>query len=139
MKERPDLIARGLCTMGYRLVPTKIQLPATIRAGEPFHFVSEWTNRAVGRAMRDYTLRLTLTDATGHVIATTDAGPTGCDRWIQGQTYPLTQDVTFRDVRPGQYDLRLSLIDPRTNRPIALSLKDGDAEKRYQVTTITIP
>jgi hypothetical protein len=138
MKERPDLIARGLRTMGYRFVPTKIQLPTTLHAGQPFRLTTEWTNRAVGRAMCGYTLRLTLTDAAGKLISTTDAGPTGCDKWIKGQTYPLAHDVTFRDVPPGQYDLRLSLVDPRTNQPIALPLKDGDAEKRYKITPVGI-
>jgi hypothetical protein len=139
MKERPDLIARGLRTMGYRLVPTKIQLPTTIHSGESFRLTTEWTNRAVGRAMRDFTLRLTLTDAAGKPIATADAGPTGSDQWIKGQTYPLSHDVTFRNVPPGRYDLRLSLIDPRTNQPIALPLAEGDAEQRYKLTTIQIP
>ncbi|HEY7117165.1 MAG TPA: hypothetical protein VH475_11285 [Tepidisphaeraceae bacterium] len=138
MKERPDLIDRGLRTMGYRLVPTKIQYPARIRANVPFTFKSEWTNRAVGRAVRNYTLRLMLTTPDGKPIATADAGPTGCDKWIKRQSYPLSHSVTFRDVPPGAYDLCLSLIDPRTNQPIALPLAGAVASSTYKLGAIAV-
>jgi hypothetical protein len=127
MKERADLIDRGLRTMGYRLFPTKIQCPATIRAGEALRLDSQWVNRGVGRAVCDYPVRLSLTDLTGKAVATADAGGSGCDRWVRGETYPLAKDVPFpRDVPPGVYDLFLSLVDFRTGAPIALPIKSDD-------------
>jgi hypothetical protein len=138
MKERPDLIDHGLLNMGYRLVPIKVQYPATIQANVSFRLVSQWVNRAVGRAMRDYNLRLTLTDADGQSISIADAGPTGCDQWIKGQAYPLGSDVTFRNIVAGQYALRLSLIDPESNAPIALPLADGDGKGGYKVGALTV-
>jgi hypothetical protein len=138
MKERPDLIDHGLRTMGYRLVPTKIQHPPTLRLGQPFPLKSEWANRAVGRAMRDYALRLTLTDDAGNTVAATDAGPTGCDRWIKGETYALTHNPAFADVPPGRYRLRFGLIDPKTSRPIALPLAGVDASKTHPAGTVDV-
>lgn len=138
MTERADLIDRGLLNMGYRLVPTKVQYPPTLRANQPFRLTSEWTNRAVGRALRDYTLRLTLTDNEGETIATTDAGPTACHQWIRGRTYPLTHEPTFSTVPVGNYPLRLSLIDPKTNSPIALPLVGGDDDKTYPIGHINV-
>ncbi|MDB5322160.1 MAG: hypothetical protein JWN40_3791 [Phycisphaerales bacterium] len=138
MKERQDLIELGLRTMGYRLVPTRVQYPPSARAGVAFRVESDWLNRAVGRAMRDFTLRFSLTDEAGKTIATADANKTGCDRWIKGQTYPLAKDVTFQNVQPGRYTLRLCLVDPKTDQPIALPLADGDDHHTYAVGPFTI-
>jgi len=138
MKERPDLIETGLRTMGYRLLPTQIQYPPTVRAGQQFQLDSTWTNQAVGRAIANYHLALTLTDATGKPLATTDTGATGCDQFLAGKTYPLTSKATFIKTPPGQYLLRLSLIDPRTKNPIALPLKDSDNRTTYPIGPITI-
>ena len=138
MKERPDLIDRGLRTMGYRLLPTKIQCPAMIRAGEAFRLDSQWANRGVGRAVSDYTLRLSLINAAGKTVATADAGGSGCDRRIRGETYPLAREVAFaRDVPPGVYDLTLSLVDPRTGALIALPIKSDD-HRACRIGRITV-
>ena len=133
MAERSDLIARGLRTMGYRLVPTRVQFPAEIHTGQPFEFASEWVNRGVGRPMRDYTLRLTLLTAEGTIAATADLGPTGCHQWVKDKTYPLKQSAKFTDLPPGNYALHLSLIDPKDGTPIALPLTQGDDAKRYKL------
>jgi hypothetical protein len=138
MKERPDLIDHGLRTMGYRLLPTQIQYPPTVRAGQEFQLDSTWTNRAVGRAIANYHLTLTLTDTTGHPLATTDTGPTACNHFLTGKNYPLTSKATFPNVAPGHYLLRLALIDPRTHHPIALPLKDADNRTTYPIGPITI-
>jgi hypothetical protein len=138
MKERPDLIELGLRTMGYRLTPTQVQYPPTIRPGVKFQVDSDWTNRAVGRAMRDYSLRFALVDATGKIVASAAAGPTGCDRWIKGQTYPLASNVNFPEIAPGPYELRISMIDPKTNQPIALPLTDADDRRTYKIGPLTV-
>jgi hypothetical protein len=138
MNERADLIDLGLRTMGYRLVPTKVQYPAHVRSGQSFRFASDWTNRAVGRAMRDYTLRLSLADAQGQPVTTIDAGGTGCNRWVKGQAYAVRHRATFRDVPSGRYTLRLSLIDPKTRTPIALPLEDGDGNKTYPLGAVDV-
>jgi hypothetical protein len=79
VKEQPELFARGLCEMGYRLVPMKVMFPDTIRAGEAFDVEMTWVNRAVGRAMRDFHLRLRLDDAV------CDAGALPTSQWIRGE------------------------------------------------------
>jgi hypothetical protein len=88
--------------------------------------------------MRDYILRLTLTNADDKPIAATDAGPTGCDKWIKSKTYPLTHNPTFREIAPGRYRLRLSLVDPRTSMPIALPLEPANADYAYPIGSIEV-
>jgi hypothetical protein len=124
--------------MGYRLLPTKVQYPPTVRAGEQFVIDSHWTNRAVGRAVANYHLKLILTDPTGKPVTTADAGATACDQWRLGKDYPLSSKATFTNVPPGAYALRISLIDPRTNQPIGLPLAEGDVQKSYPIGPITV-
>ena len=48
-KERPDLVAHGLRTMGYRLVPSQVRYSAAVRSGEPLAIAMKWSNEGVGR------------------------------------------------------------------------------------------
>lgn len=126
LRERPDLIAHGLRHMGYRLVPTKVVYPRTIAGGPRFRIETTWVNRGVGRAMRDYRLHLSLTDASGKIAATCDTGPLPTSKWIKGKEYATAAGVTFPDTPAGVYQLRFRLTDPDTGRPISLPLGGAD-------------
>jgi hypothetical protein len=130
VREQPKLLARGLESMGYRLLPTRVSYPPVIRAGETFTIQTTWINQAVGRAMRDFHLRLSVGDAA------CDAGPTGAHKWIKGKTLDLTSTVKFDNIVAGQYVLRLGLFDD-DERPIALPLCDGDG-RIYPIGPITV-
>ena len=119
VREQPELFARGLREMGYRLVPTKVSYPKSVAPGETFRIEMSWENRGVGRAMRDYQLRIVV--GTEQI----DAGPVQTSRWIKGQTYDLTKDLKFPELAPGSYPLHIGLIDPATGQPVAIPLKDG--------------
>ena len=132
-RERPDLVALGLRTMGYRLVPLSIRYPATIPAGQPFHLEMDWVNRGVGRALCDDVLRLILVDAAGKTLSSCDAGPLETSHWVRDQVYRVEREATFREVPSGASELRLALVDPRTGKPIALPLAGGTALGGYPI------
>ncbi len=136
LKEQPALIEHGLRTMGYRLVPTRITYPADVRAGERLDIDSEWTNRGVGRAMRNFRLRFTLTNAAGKVVATADAGDLGSSQWIKGATNKQSNHVTFPTVPCGAYRLCLSVLDPNDEKSIHLPLHDRRDEGSYDIGSI---
>jgi hypothetical protein len=139
LHERKDLIEHGLRTMGYRLVPTKLTYPTEIVSGEKFEIGGEWVNRAVGRAMRDFTLRLTLENADGKVIATADAGPLETSTWVKGKSYDFRNTATFKDVATaGTYNLCLALVDPKGGAAIGLPLTDADGRGGYRVGKVTV-
>ena len=119
IREQPALLNRGLREMGYRLTPTKLIYPATIAPGESFKIEMTWENRGVGRALRDYHLRIIIGKQQ------IDAGPIETSRWIKGQTYSATKELKLPDFARGSYPLHIGLIDPSTGKPIALPLKDG--------------
>jgi hypothetical protein len=120
MKDQPELFAEGLRNMGYRLVPISVSFPQLIRAGEAFDVETTWVNRGVGRAMRDYHLRLLL----GESICDAGALPTG--KWVKGKSYVSTSHASFHSISPGKYPLRIELYDLETKRVIAMPLKSNE-------------
>jgi hypothetical protein len=119
VREQPELFNRALREMGYRLVPTRVTYPSSITAGESFTIEMTWQNRAVGRAMRDYNLRIIIGDKQ------IDAGAMETSRWIKGSDYPIVKEIKLSDLEQGAYPLHIALIDPATGKPIALPVKDG--------------
>lgn len=125
-REQPALVARGLREMGYRLVPTRVTLPRKIKPREPFGIKMTWTNRAAGRAMRDYHLRVIARDET------IDAGPLETSRWIKGQIYEVSKEISLAtDIEPSA--IRIALIDPATAQPIALPLHNRHPDGSYPI------
>jgi hypothetical protein len=127
MRGQPELFKRGLREMGYRLVPTEVRYPREVRAGETFKLNMTWQNRGVGRAMRDFQLRV--------IVGRTpiDAGTLETSKWIKGRTYEVGISVVLPKLEPGQYPLDIAVIDPRMGRPVALPLRDG------AIGTIIVP
>lgn len=136
-RERPDLVARGLREMGYRLVPTRISWPARVRAGRPFTLESTWVNRGTGRALADYTLELLLKDGKGETLFRQEAGPLGTSRWVREKSYTATHEIPGPALPRGTYSVHVSMIDPRTGFPVALPLA-GEAEGSYRVGAMRV-
>lgn len=132
-RERPDLVALGLWTMGYRLVPLSVRYPAEVAAGRPFRLEMRWVNRGVGRALRDYGLRLIVADAKGTKLASCDAGTLETSRWVRDEVYRVTREAMLPECQSDAAELRLALTDPETGRTIALPLAGGSPELGYPI------
>lgn len=124
MLERPDLVARGLRRMGYRLVPLEVTAPKVLRAGASFTLDMTWINRGAGRALRDYALRLRLADEQGRVLAEADTGPLPTSRWLEGDRQHVSATATFPRIAGTATGARLliALHYTTTGRVIALPL-----------------
>lgn len=134
MQERPDLVARGLRGMGYRLVPVQVSYPSVLQAGEPCRLDMTWVNRAAGRALRDYHVLVRLVNDQGATMALADAGTAPTSRWLQGETNACSVSVTF-----GRFDsaetrarMQVGLRDAGSGRmiglPVAHRTADGFAD-----------
>ncbi len=137
-RQRPDLIARGLRQMGYRLVPTRAQYPNQITNGVAFEIRFDWVNRGVGRALRDYQIEFLLTYPAGAKAAASTPDTLGTSQWLQGTTYPAAHQVTFQNLPPGEYQLAFTLRDPATQRAIALPLPGSGEAGRYEIGRIVL-
>lgn len=140
MLERPDLVAHGLKNMGYRLVPLKVAFPKTIQAGQPFPLAMEWINRAAGRALRDYTLRVRLVREDGHeILATVDAGTLPTSRWLQGDRQTVRADALFPKIPGhGEVVVQIALHDPVSGRAIHLPLSHRTRDAFCPLGTLAV-
>jgi hypothetical protein len=137
LREQPELFARGLRNMGYRLVPLKLTYQGAVAPGQPLRIEMSWANRGVGRAMRDFVLELRLGSGDDDRGASLLAGPLPTSKWIKGQTYDVVADPKLPGIKRGEYTLSISLFDPATKVRIALPLADG-ADAWYPVGKITV-
>ncbi|HEX8916775.1 MAG TPA: DUF4832 domain-containing protein [Humisphaera sp.] len=138
LRERRDLVDDGLRRMGYRLVSTAVTHPRRCRAGGTLRVATQWVNRGVGRALRDYTLRASLADAAGKVVASADVGTMGTAGWVAGRTYDVAGEFAVPLLAAGEYELRLSVVDPGTKRTIRLPLAGGTNDGSYAVGRLTV-
>lgn len=134
--ERPDLITHGLRTMGYRLFPARVDYPSTIESGAPWLLEMEWLNRGVGKAARKFNLHVALSDASGEIAATGDAGSLDADRWLNGPTYRVSREVKLKGAKVGRYELRIALIDPQTGAPLGLPLAGDHPGGFYRIGAV---
>jgi hypothetical protein len=137
IKERADLIKSAVNRMGYRLVPTRIEYPTELKSGRPLHFEIRWVNRGVGRALRDYDLRLCLIDSGGRVTAKTAGGTITTSRWVAGEEYPTQINATFANVPIGKYRFAIGLYDSKSKRAIELPIAQRAADGLYRIGSIT--
>lgn len=123
MQEEGELVALGLREMGYRLVPKKVTFSKILAPTQPLLVTSEWINRGVGRAPRNFHLHLSFYDAAENRIASLDAGELPTSQWIKGATYRCQHSVQLKNISPGEYTLRMQIKDPATLRSIQLPLR----------------
>jgi hypothetical protein len=136
MHERRDLFDTALRKMGYRLVPTRVEYPASVIAGKTFNIEIDWINRGVGRALRDYELNVSLVDAEGRIQATAPMEKLETSRWVAGKTYTATVNVNSPKVADGKYELAIGMDDPLLKRPIELPLDHRRSDGGYPIGAI---
>jgi hypothetical protein len=135
LREQPELVAHGLRTMGYRLVPLAVRHPARVRSGTPFAIGSDWLNRGVGRCLQDLRLVWILASADGAVTARLDGGATGAQAWVAGTPATIDSRLTSRGVVPGPHRLRVALHAP-DGRAIALPLPGRAEDGSYALDAV---
>lgn len=141
IENEPDLFNYGLINMGYRFVPNFFEYSMEIKHGETLTVKSQWVNRAVGRAVRDYELRAVLTDDKGNKKYEFSLGATGCDKWVKDNKYDIENSGQVpSSVRKGTYNLCIAMYDQKTERYIELALKNKVSEENsyYLAGPITI-
>jgi hypothetical protein len=138
IKERADLFNSALTHMGYRLIPTRIDYPASILAGKAFKIETRWINRGVGRALRDYELRLSLLTPDGHLAATTSGGPIQTSKWAAAEEHYVTAKGVFKNVPARSYGLAIGLYDKKSHREIGLPIKGAEPNGVYQIGDIQV-
>jgi Domain of unknown function (DUF4832)/Beta-galactosidase len=141
MREDQASFARGLESggLGFRLVPTQVSWPTELPAGDLFLMRETWVNRNVGRLYQRYPLKVYLTDPQGNAkFSEVDRGFDETT-WIRDETYPVISIFHLpKDLSPGDYDVRIALVDDKGKPQINLAIEGFDSEKRYKLGSIRI-
>lgn len=122
--------------MGYRFILRRFEYPKTVRPGQMMAVKSWWLNKGVSPVYREYTPALEFHSAGGSEIVTL---PVDVRTWLPGDAVFDGQLYVPETLKPGRYQLRIALLDPRTGKPaIRLAIEGRDADGWYRLDFINV-
>ncbi|HXY38146.1 MAG TPA: DUF4832 domain-containing protein, partial [Vicinamibacteria bacterium] len=122
--------------MGYRLVLRRFEYPKQAHAGTMIPVSMWWLNAGVAPVYRPYELALELRSAATAVVVRLQADPR---TWLPGDAVWDGTVYVPDDLAPGEYRLRLALLDPRTRKPaIRLAIEGREADGWYGLGTLAV-
>jgi hypothetical protein len=132
-KERFDAFQRR---MGYRLVLRRFEYPKEAQPGTMIPVSMWWLNAGVAPPYRPFELGLELRSAATaqviHVAADLRTWLPGDAIWEGGVYVPET-------LAPGEYRVRLAVLDPRTGQPaVRLAIEGRDDDGWYGLGTLHV-
>jgi hypothetical protein len=144
LNENKQLIARMNRRLGYRLQLAQVSWPTNVTAKGTWQVSSQWRNAGVAPCLPGGYPAFTLKDEKGGVagafvdekfnVESLPVGPVG-------EAKPKAQSTVFLlpfNLKPGMYDLLVS-VGTRTGTPkISLPLADADGQKRYRIGRVEV-
>ncbi len=150
-----DIIDKINLRMGYRIQLRSISWPEEVKLGENFKVAASWANAGVAPCYPGGFPCVTLKDEKGGIVSVlvdesfdmkdlkvAAPGKAPAREWEPGFTIDPTfndpEGVFFRNVKPGKYDLYVS-VGMRDGTPvIELPHGDEDGNRRYKIGRITV-
>jgi hypothetical protein len=99
--------------MGYRLELRRMEYPASVSAGSRMPIQMRWVNAGVAPVYRPYAPALEFAFSGSRYMVDL---PVDVRAWLPGET-TVEQEIRLPPMPPGDYRLRLALLDPITNQP----------------------
>jgi len=125
--------------IGYRFVLTAAAWESKRSPGQTLTLRQEWLNRNASWCVYPYRLRVFLMDSGGEVAWSEVNQAFDPRSWLAGTTYPA--ESAFRlpaDLKPGDYDLRIALVDETGQPRVRLGIEGADPALRYQLGSVRI-
>jgi len=130
--------------LGYRLRLTEAMWPASVPAGGSVRLATTWRNAGVAPCYAGGHPTVTLKDAAGGIAAVfVDQGldmrslPVGADGQAPTKSSAAELPLPFQ-LKPGTYDVLVSVGAVTGTPRIALPLEGGDAQRRYRLGKIEV-
>jgi uncharacterized protein DUF4832 len=122
--------------MGYRLILRRFEYPKEAHAGSMIPVAMWWLNAGVAPPYRPYELALELRSPS---TATVLRLPADVRTWLPGDAVWDGSVYVPADLAPGNYRLRIALLDPRNSKPaIRLAIEGREADGWYGLGTVAI-
>jgi Domain of unknown function (DUF4832) len=122
--------------MGYRLILRRFEYPAEAKAGRMIPVAMWWLNAGVAPPYRPWELALELRSASAETVIGLAADVRS---WLPGDVVWDGSVYVPEDLAPGEYRLRLALVDPRTLKPaIRLAIEGREDDGWYGLGMLTV-
>jgi len=125
--------------IGYRFVITSAAWESTRHPGETLTLRQEWVNRNASWCVYPYRLRLFLMNSGGAVAWSEVDQKFDPRSWLAGTAH--TVESAFRlpaVLTPGDYDLRVALMDEAGKPQVRLGIEGADSALRYKLGLLRI-
>lgn len=122
--------------MGYRFALRRMEYDNRARVGSMMPLSAWWVNEGVAPVYREYLLAWQFHKPGGDVVV-----PTSADlrKWLPGDIVFEDSIAVPPDLLPGNYELRVGLLDPRTGEPaIRLAIEGRSANGWYTLGRVQV-
>lgn len=122
--------------MGYRFILRRLEYPTHVRQGSMMPVHMWWFNAGVAPIYRDYELAMQLRSQNKSVAIPVRADVT---KWLPGDSVVDESLYIPGDVAPGNYRVRIGLLDPRTGEPaIRLAIQGRQPDGWYDLGSLDV-
>jgi hypothetical protein len=146
-----DLVHKINLRLGYRLQLAEASWPSEIAANSTFWFKTDWRNAGVAPCYPGGYPALTIKDAKGGIVSVfvdegmdmrnlrvAEPGQAPTESHKTDFSLPLASEERARLLKPGTYDVFVSVGTSTGTPKIALPLPDDDGHHRYRLGKLTI-
>jgi hypothetical protein len=122
--------------MGYRLILRRLEYPKQVVPGSTMPVQMWWYNAGVAPVYREYSLAVQLKSESGQTVIRVPADVT---KWLPGDSVVDEPLYIPRELPPGEYRVRIALLDLRTGQPaIRLAIQGRQADGWYDLGAINV-
>ncbi len=122
--------------LGYRFALRRLEHPRKVHAGAMMSVKMWWQNTGIAPVYRDYQLAVEFRSDSA---SARNILPADLQKWLPGDAVwegPVPVDARLR---PGRYQVRVAMLDPRTGEPaIQLAMSGKQADGWYAVSELEI-
>ena len=130
----PDLVNKGNRELGYRFEVDEAQYYDFVPAGATQSLRLSIKNSAVGRAYKDYPMKIEILNRQDDTIAESILTDFYASEVIKGESFFYeTQFPLPKNLPEGKYRIVVSVCDPVSSKNLRLGIVDGDQELRYPI------
>lgn len=123
---------------GARFVLRELTHPSTAPRGSTLPLKMKWANVGVGKLYRPYVLRVSVLDAKGQAVVTTDA-PVDLRDWLPGDHDLEVSLLLPQAMGPGEHTIAIAVVDPiGLRRPFQLAFDAPLTTDGYQVSQVIL-